>query len=60
MQAQPSITQDDALLPQTGDSKYSLFGMVAIVENTLCHAADRASFIEGTINVGYRDWSQVV
>ena len=29
--------------------------MVVIVEDTLCHALDRASFAEGTINVVYRD-----
>ena len=31
--------------------------MVAIVEDTFCHTPDRASFIEGTINVVYQNGS---
>ena len=29
--------------------------MVAIVEDAFCHTLDRANFIEGTINVVYRN-----
>ena len=57
MQAQPSVTQDDVLLPQTDDSKHCSFGMIIVVENTLCHTVDGASFIESTINIVYKDWS---
>ena len=37
------------------DGKYCPFCIVAIAEDTLHHTLDRASFIEGTINVVYQN-----
>ncbi|KAG6809115.1 hypothetical protein H0H92_001559 [Tricholoma furcatifolium] len=47
----PGISQDNILLPQTGDSKDRSLGMVAIAEDALDNISNGSGFGQGAINV---------